>query len=177
MTTDELIYKTAKADGMPDPLAVFIVGQARLESGNYQHRFFTLGKNAFGYSYDTNSKWQLAPGDRADNGVPIAQYRSVENSVHELTDWIKRRVKDGQFPADLKTITTPAKYSYHLRNGAHPYGGRSDKEYSDGIIARLALLPGKLLDILKGISPAAGIGGLVAILVLAFALIEAERKK
>lgn len=134
MTIDQLIYNTAVADGMPGPLASLQVAQSKLESGNYKHRFFTIGKNAFGYSYDKNSKWQLQKGGpNADNGVPIAQYATVEDSVHELTSWIKRRQKDGQFPKDLNVITTPLQYTIYLRHGAHPYGGRSDKEYADGI--------------------------------------------
>lgn len=134
MSTEKTIYDTAIADGMPHKLAVLMVAQSKLESGNYKHRFFTIGKNAFGYSYDKNSRWQLDKGGpKADNGVPIAQYKSVEDSTHEVTSWIKRRQRDGQFPRDLNTIQDPMTYTWHLRHGAHPYGGRNDKEYSDGI--------------------------------------------
>lgn len=134
MTTEQIIYSTAVSDGMPPTLAILMVAQSKMESGNYKHRFFTIGKNAFGYSYDKNSRWQLDKGGpNADNGVPIAQYKNVEDSTHEVTSWIKRRQRDGQFPKDLTTIKTAMQYTKYLRHGAHPYGGRSDDEYANGI--------------------------------------------
>ena len=161
---DKLIYDTAINDEMPHPLAVLIVGQARLESGNYLHKFFTIGKNAFGYMYDKNSHWQIAPGGIADNKARIAQYESVTDSVHELTSWIKRRVKDGQFPKDLSTITTPGQYANYLRNGSHVYGGLSTVDYRDGIAARLKLA-GQGISTAKSV-PAMGSIGLLLLLII-----------
>ncbi len=90
MTTEQKIYNAAARDGMPSVLASLLVDQSKHETGNYTHRFFTVGNNAFGYSYSAGSKWQLDKGGpNADNGVAIAQYASVEDSVHEITDWIK----------------------------------------------------------------------------------------
>lgn len=134
---DNLIYKTATGDGLPRRLAVLVVAQARLETANYTHKFAAKGNNYFGYSYVKGAKWQIAPGGLADNKQKIAQYASVEDSVHELTDWIRRRQKDGQFPKDLNVIQTPLQYASYLRNGAHPYGGLSTKQYADGITSRL----------------------------------------
>lgn len=125
MTTEQLIYNTAVKDGMPggeNQLASFLVYQSKHETGNYEHRFFAVGHNAFGYSYNKNSKWQLDKGGPlADNGVAIAQYRSVEDSVHEITEWIKRRQAEGKFPKDLKSITTTDQYSTLLKNAGY-YG-------------------------------------------------------
>lgn len=136
MTPDEIIYNTAVADGMPEQLALFMVAQARHETGNYSHRFFTIGKNAFGYSYVKGAKWQLDKGGpNADNGVPIAQYASVNDSVHEVTDWIKRRQASGKFPADLNTIQTPEKYAALLKGAG--YFGASLESYTAGLIAWL----------------------------------------
>lgn len=123
MSIEQTIYNIAVKDGMPagpDRLAEFIVAQSKHETGNYTHRFFTVGNNAFGYSYNKDSRWQLDKGGPlADNGVAIAQYRSVEDSVHEFTDWIKRRQKEGKFPADLKTITTPDQYAGLLKSSGY----------------------------------------------------------
>lgn len=168
MSIDQLIYDTAIADGMPKSLAFLITAQARLESGNYKHRFFTVGNNAFGYSADRNSKWQIKPGDLADNGIAIAQYRNVKDSVHELTSWIKRRQKDGQFPKDLTGIKTPLQYTKYLREGDHPYGGRSTAEYAAGITARAKLV---LIDMVKGNG---GLTGLVFIGLLGYVLLYAK---
>jgi hypothetical protein len=136
MTTEKTIYDTAISDGMPDILARMMVAQSKVESGNYKHDFFTKGKNAFGYSYDPNSHWQLDKGGRnADNGVAIAQYENVINSTHEITHWIKRRQNDGQFPKDLNVIKTPAQYARYLIDGAHKYYKPSrEHEYILGIV-------------------------------------------
>ena len=111
-----LIYKTALADGMPENLASLIVGQAKHESGNYKHKFAVEFNSLFGYSYNPKSKYQVPGGTNADNGVPIARYLTKEDSVHEITSWIKRRQKEGRFPKDLSTIKTPLEYATLLQN-------------------------------------------------------------
>ena len=114
---DEIIYKTALADGMPDNIARFLVGQAYHESGNFKSKFAVKYNSVFGYSYNPFSKWQKkVPGTLADNNVPIASYATIEDSVHELTSWIKRRQKEGKFPKDLLTIETPYDYAKLLQN-------------------------------------------------------------
>lgn len=160
MTTEEIIYRTAIADGMPANLALLMVGQSKLESGNYQHQFFTIGKNAFGYSYDRNSQWQLdLGGPNADNGIPIAQYANVEDSTHEITSWIKRRQNDGQFPRDLNVIKTPAQYARYLIDGSHPYYDvNKESEYAAAILYWLGTIA---IDPLQ----ATGIGLIVLIFV------------
>lgn len=111
-----LIYNTALADGMPEILARLIVGQAKHESGNYKSKFAVKYKSLFGYM-KSNSKWQIeTSGSKADNNAEIAEYATFEDSVHEMTSWIKRRVKDGRFPKDLSTITTPLQYATLLQN-------------------------------------------------------------
>lgn len=162
MTSDDIIYQTARNDGMPEALAILITAQARHETGNYTSRFYTVGKNAFGYSYVKGAKWQLpTPGPTADNGAPIAQYSSVQNSVHELTDWIKRRQKEGRFPIDLSTIETPEQYGQLLKNA--DYFGAPLNQYVNGIIAALRSIGREIVSPTGG-----GVLLLVAILVFAF---------
>jgi uncharacterized FlgJ-related protein len=144
VTNDQTIYETALSDGMPDPLAVFIVAQARHETGNYTSSFFTTGKNAFGYSYVAGAKWQMStPGTNADNGLPVAQYSTVQNSVHELTDWIKRRQAQGKFPANLGTITTPQQYAQLLKNAG--YYGDTVTNYTNGLVHWITAIGDTLL--------------------------------
>ncbi|HEX7904820.1 MAG TPA: glucosaminidase domain-containing protein [Chitinophagaceae bacterium] len=161
--SDQLIYSTALDDGMPALLSSFITGQARHETGNYTHRFFTLGKNAFGYSYNKLSKWQIQGGDRADNGVPIAQYRSVADSVHELTDWIKRRQKEGKFPKDLTQIRSASEYAMLLKKSGYYQAPLS--VYVSGIVNALKKLPE---NIYKAIPPGGNIIVLLIIVGVAF---------
>lgn len=150
--SDQLIFNTAVSDGIPTTLAALIAAQARHETGNYSHRFFTKGNNCFGYSYNPSSKWQIQGGDRADNGVPIAQYRNVQDSVHELTDWIKRRQKEGKFPKNLSTISTPTRYAQLLKNAG--YYQAPLNVYTSGIVNALKRLPE---NVLKGITTGAPI--------------------
>lgn len=162
MTYDELIYNTARADGMPDKLALFIVAQARHETGNYSSDFFTIGKNAFGYSFVSGAKWQLStPGPMADNGEPIAQYSSVERSVHEITDWIKRRQNEGKFPASLSTIQTPEYYAQLLKQSG--YFGAPLQTYTAALIGWLQQISHNLFR-----PEGASVGLLIIFLLLMF---------
>lgn len=130
MTPDQVVYKTAVSDGIPDPLAAFLVDQSRHETGNYSSHAFVDYNNAFGYSYVPGGKWQAGPGSIADNGQPLATYNSVEDSTHEITDWIKRRVNEGRFP-DLETIQTRDQYATLLKNAG--YYGDSVQNYTAGL--------------------------------------------
>ena len=140
MPIDEQIYKTALSDGMPDNIARFLVGQARHESGNFLSKFAIKYNSVFGYSYNPFSKWQKkVSGSLADNKWPIANYATIEDSTHELTSWIKRRQKDGKFPKDLTTISTPMDYAKLLQNCGYFQGWKKYtkeqnlKFYADGI--------------------------------------------
>lgn len=161
MNWDQLIFDTAIEDGMPERLALFIVAQARHETGNYTHRFFTDYKNAFGYAWVAgNDVWQLPdPGTTADNGWPIARYGSVDRSVHELTSWIKRRQQEGKFPADLSQITTAEQYSSLLKSAG--YYGASLATYTAGILRALENI-GELVVRSKG----AAIGLIIVLAVI-----------
>ena len=129
--SQSLIYTTALQDGMPDNLALLITAQAAHETNGFTSNFFVNNNNAFGYSCVTGAKWQTGCGSNADNGAPIAVYASVPDSVHELTDWIKRRQSDGSFPADLSTIADAATYAQFLKNAG--YYGDTVANYTAGI--------------------------------------------
>jgi len=128
MTVEERIYKTATGGtpvnpaGVPSTLANLIVAQAKHETGNFTSNFFKKYNNAFGYSYVAGARYQLPKGGTiADNGLPIAAYKDVEDSTREIVDWIYRRKRGGMFPDDLTTIQTPEQYA-NLLKGAGYYG-------------------------------------------------------
>lgn len=130
-TISQTIYDTAIKDGMPEKLAALIVAQAKHETGNYTSKFFKVYLNCFGYS-KTASKWQLhIQTPNADNAAPIAAYGSIENSVHELTDWIKRRQREKKFPADLNTIDKAETYVTLLKHCG--YFGDTLNNYLAGV--------------------------------------------
>jgi len=130
--TSQKIFDVAVADGMPEYLASLMVAQAKHETGNYTSKFFVVYCNCFGYSKVIGSKWQLGISTpNADNKAPIAAYGSIENSVHELTSWIKRRQKEKKFPQDLTKIDSPDDYVALLK--ACGYFGDTLQNYLAGV--------------------------------------------
>jgi uncharacterized FlgJ-related protein len=105
--------------GLPPVLSSLLVAQAAHETGNFTSNFFTKYNNAFGYSFVPGGYYQSGSGTIADNGQPIAAYRSIEDSTKEVIDWIYRRVKENKFPADLYTITDPLQYATLLKNAGY----------------------------------------------------------
>lgn len=134
MTYDEIIYNQALKDGIPQPLAVLIVAQARHETGNYTSNVFKSCNNAFGYKWVGQST-AIGPCSNSPEGNAYAKYMSIEQSTHELTLWIKRRMNDGKFPADLSRITTADNYAQLLKNAG--YYGDTVATYTNGLIAAL----------------------------------------
>ncbi len=140
-TNAQTVYNTAKADGMTDAVAKIITGQAALECNNFTSSIFKATNNAFGYSYDPRSAYQTGPGPVADNAAHVGAYRSLQDSTHEITAWIKRRLKDGRggFPKNLDGINTPEKYARALYNAGYYQGWTGNAEnrikaYAGGIL-------------------------------------------
>lgn len=133
----KIIYDTAVAGtkntkGLPPPLALLLVAQAKHETGNFTSRAFLEGRNAFGYSFVRGGVYQLPePGRIADNGQPLAKYASLQDSTREVVDWIGRRQREGKFPIDLSIITTAEQYARYLK--AANYYGDSLDNYTRGL--------------------------------------------
>lgn len=131
MSNSQLIYDYAINAGIPTNLAALLVAQARHETGDFTSKFFQVYNNAFGYSYVPGGKWQNpVPGSIADNGKPIAAYTSLQNSVGEIADWLRRRVAEGKFPA-LVSISTPDQYAKLLKDAG--YYGDTLSNYAAGL--------------------------------------------
>jgi hypothetical protein len=127
-----LVYATAFGDGMPDTLANLIVWQSQHETDDYTSNAFKKNSNLFGYKTFAGSKWQTGAGITSSEGDPYASYATIEDSVHELTSWIKRRQFKGQFPTDLNKIKTPQDYALLLK--ACGYFGDTVGHYVSGLI-------------------------------------------
>lgn len=122
--------------GLPPLMAEFLVGQAGNETGGFTSGFFVNNNNAFGYSCDSNSDYQDGcSSGNADNGVPVGNYDSVEDSTKELVDWWYRRSRDGRggCPSDLNQITTSDQYAKIL--SAAGYYTSSEKNYAANVAA------------------------------------------
>ena len=135
MTTQQigaLIYATAFGDGMPENMCSLIEAQSKHETDEYTSNAFRKNNNCFGYKAVKGGKWQIGSGITSSEGDPYASYASIENSVHELTDWIKRRQFAKRFPADLKEVQTPQQYALLLK--ACGYFGDTVGNYTSGLI-------------------------------------------
>ncbi len=132
MSAVDTIYNVSVSNGVPKRVAKYLVSMAAHETGDFSHRFFTVGNNAFGYSYNPSSKWQLNKGgDKADNGVSIAQYSNVENSTREVLDWIKKRQSSGVFPKNLEDIDNIDEFAQYLKKGG--YFQADTQSYANGV--------------------------------------------
>lgn len=162
MTIQQRIYNTA-APRVGDLIARFIVAQGAQETANYTSPLFKKYNAAFGYMYDKNSRYQIAPGRKADNNAPIAAYASIEDATKEVCDWLIRRTKDkrGGFPASLSLIDTPSKYVAAIKAAGYFEG--SQKVYTDNV----TYFFNKLKDLTKGSGGALVIAALVVVLFFA----------
>ena len=129
--TGSLIYSTAFSDGMPENLCALIEAQSKHETDDYSSNAFVKDNNCFGYKYVSGAHWQLSTGITSSEGDPYARYASIQNSVHEICDWIKRRQKEHKFPFDLTTVSTPETYAILLKNCG--YYGDTTANYIAGI--------------------------------------------
>jgi len=130
MPLQDYIYGVALQDGMPAQLAALIAAQAAHETGNFTSSVFLSCNNAFGY----NAVRSACPGHAV-----YQNYSTVSDSVHELTAWINRRLKEGNFPP-LQSITTASQYANLLKiNG---YYSDTVSNYTNGIERYLKSVPG-----------------------------------
>jgi hypothetical protein len=154
MSYDQRIYNQAIADGMPHSLAVLIVAQARHETGGYTSSVFKLCNNAFGYKWVGQS---LADGScsMSPEGDAYARYSSIEDSTHEITQWIRRRQNSGVFPADLSSISNGNEYASLLKSAG--YFGDTISNYANGLLYWISRIS------ITGAAAAAGGGGLLLV--------------
>lgn len=113
----------AQGDGMPPALATLIAAQAAHETSNFTSKVFIEDLNCFGYKRFPGAKYQLASGRMSPEGNNYARYATIADSVHEITAWIKRRLKEGRFPP-LDEIVTAADYAVNLKKCGY-YGDTS----------------------------------------------------
>lgn len=120
MDPGRIIFDVVRGAGFPVPFSNLVVSQARHETADFTSNVFRTCKNAFGYKY---AGQVLSDGSclSAPEGGQYARYGSIQDSAAEIVGWIRRRQKDGSFPADLSGITTPLQYAQALKNAGY-YG-------------------------------------------------------
>ncbi len=127
MDPGQTIYDVLRGDGIPDPLASFVVAQARHETGNFTSNVFLTCNNAFGYKavYGAQECTQAAEG-----GSYEYYPGGIVDSAHEISRYLFRRQTDGSFPS-LTSITSLEQYAELLKSVG--YYGASLYEYQMGL--------------------------------------------
>lgn len=119
---------------MPSLLSIFIVSQLAFETAvngvPFSSNVFLSCNNLNGYKWVGQST-ALGPCLRSPEGDYYAKYETLEDSVHELTQWIRRRQGEGIFPGDLSSIQSPLQYAQLLKAGG--YYGDTVQNYSNGL--------------------------------------------
>jgi uncharacterized FlgJ-related protein len=156
MDYGQVIYTTLLNDGIPPNLANIMTAQSKFESANYTSNVFLNCNNAFGYKYEGQAIAESC--NISPEGDSYAGYDNVEDSAHEIAAWIGRRIAEGNFPADLRTITTPAQYAILLKQSG--YFGAPLDVYTNGLTRFFKVYKAEVI---------AG-GGIVVALVLGFYL-------
>lgn len=107
---------------MPELLSKFIVSQLASETAvngvPFSSHVFTTCNNTGGYKWRGQDSAEGACL-MSPEGDYYAKYNSIEDSVHEITQWIRRRQADGSFPSNLSVIQTPEDYAYYLKNAGY----------------------------------------------------------
>lgn len=125
------IYAKAIADGLPSRIANYLVYQSAFETAGWTSNVFRSCNNGFGYKWVGQS---VATGGClvSPEGDQYALYRTLEDSVHEMVLWIRRRQASGVFPADLNTISTLDLYASYLKSA--DFFGAPVGQYAMGLL-------------------------------------------
>lgn len=166
MSTESRIYNKAIMDGLPALLAGFIVIQAAHETNGFRSSVFISCNNINGYKWVGQSTAK-GPCKQSPEGDFYAGYNSIEDSVHEQTQWIKRRQAEGKFPADLNSITSLDQYAQLLKDCG--WYGDNVSNYTNGLY--------RWLNILGDTFSSPVVGGSALLFILILGLIALHNKK
>lgn len=113
--SEDLIFQRLVGKGFPDQFSRLATAQSGHETAGWTSNVYRTDNNAFGYGY-TGSAYQ--------------DYDSVESSVDDFADYVKRKVDQGKFPA-LTEIKTATDWADLLHNAG--YYTDLEANYASGI--------------------------------------------
>lgn len=128
--TFQKIVKIAEIEGFPPRLAQLVAAQCAHETANFTSNVFKSCNNLGGYKFVPGARWQEGACLTSPEGNAYAAYVSVEDSIHEQIDWIKRRRKENRFP-HYADVRTPEVYARFLKECG--YFGDTVENYSRGL--------------------------------------------
>ena len=142
----QIVYNTARANGLGDVVSKLIVSQATHESGNFSSSLFKRANNAFGMTIPRKRKSPYitgSAGQQPDGPGNYAKYDSLQDSVLDLIHWHKYN------RTDWTKIEGPATYAAYLKSKG--YYGDTQQNYQS-----------RLYEYFKGLSwlqytPVAGV--------------------
>lgn len=165
---DQKIYATAIANGLNPTIAAIVIAQARYETEDYTSNVFKQNNNLFGYKYVGQSlavQGTPVPGSEQSTGPKYyAKYSTVEDSVKELVEWIRRRVDGKQFA--MQELTTPEGYAAGFGRLPYRYFGVSVSQYAAGLRAKLQTLGDAAGPVVEAANTATGGKIVFAVVVL-----------
>jgi hypothetical protein len=145
---DQDIYNAAIDSGANNYLAKIVVGQSRLETGDYSSNQVKVNNNLFGFKYSPNSQYSKV-GNISPEGDPYAKYDSIGDSIKDYFNryWQKpsndnngTRLNDFNSSLnslDTLTFATMLKgYGYYTDIGTET-DQDSINNYSNGIASKL----------------------------------------
>lgn len=166
--TDQKIYAAAIAQGLSPTIAAIVVAQARYETADYSSNVYKQNNNLFGYKYVGQAlavQGSPVPGSEQSTGPKYyAKYATVEDSVKELVQWIRRRVDGKQFT--MQELTTPEGYAAGFGRLPYRFFGVSVAQYAAGLRAKLQTLGDAAGPIVEAANDATGGKIVFAIVVL-----------
>jgi hypothetical protein len=126
--TDNIVYNTAIAFGIPAAVAQMVVDQARNESGQYTSNLAVNYNNLFGMTYAGQSLASQGPLQPESNGQTYyAAYNSIQDSVNDLCQWLVNRQNNGTLT--IANLTTPILYATALHDNDY-FEGETPEVYA-----------------------------------------------
>lgn len=91
---DQEIYNAAIDSGANNYLAKLVVGQSRLETGDYKSHQVQVNNNLFGFKYSPNSQYSKV-GNISPEGDPYAKYDNIGDSAKDyFARWWQKNSND-----------------------------------------------------------------------------------
>lgn len=131
LSHEKKIFTLAVNNGIPQPLALLIVAQAKHETAvngvPFMSRQFLINNNAFGYGRVPGNKYQqeISGGKHPEDAGHYAKYSTVDNSIMDVIGWYQRRKNV------FYNIDDHMSFSHQLKSSG--YYTDNVKNYSAGV--------------------------------------------